>query len=477
MTTNGRIPPYDQAAEDAILGAVLMDNAKMPVVSELIEPADLYVDANRRIYEAMCKLAQRGNVIDHVTLGNHLKERGDLERVGGPMALGALTDAVAVVSNVDHYARIVAENAARRRVLYAAMEVADSAYQASEGGFEAWLADTRATMAKAFTGAIKEGGAPRQIDEDLREAFADITERRTPEGLVPYGLSTLDAMTGGLWPGMLTVLAGRPGMGKSAAGLNIAINAALSGKKVLFLTLEDTRKFAVLRLMARFANVDLLRLVHRTVPDQDYSRLLEGICKLSDLPFWLDDTSGMSSAQIRSKVMAHAAEHGCDLLVIDHLLEVVENAENETQTVSRAAASLRDLVKEMNIPGLLLTQLNRGVEQRSDKRPTLADLKQSGKIEEVARVVVFLYRQAYYDDTDDPRIEAIVAKSNHGRTGTAYLYGDMPRMHIRGWDRETDGDPRAEYVQTSEDGGGFASAAEAITGGWQANWEQSRGEY
>lgn len=476
MTTTGRIPPYDQTAEEAILGAVLLNNAKLATVAGTVRQEDFYVDAHRRIFGAMLKLSSGGAAVDHVTLGNYLKERGELDRIGGPMALGNLTDAVAVVSNVEHYARIVSEHAARRRILYAAMEVANSAYLGSDDGFESWLADTRATMAKALTGAIKEGSAPRKIDDDLREAFADVTERRVPEGLVPYGLATLDAMTGGMWPGLLTVLAGRPGMGKSAVGLNVAINAALSGKKVLFLTLEDTRKFAVLRLLSRFADVDLLRLVHRTVPGDDFSRLLEGICKLSDLPFWLDDTSGMSSSQIRSKVLAHTAEHGCDLLVVDHLLEITEDAENETQAVSRAAMNIRDLIKEMNIPGLLLTQLNRGVESRNDKRPTLADLKQSGKIEEVARSVVFLYRQGYYDQSENPLIEAIVAKSNHGRTGTAHLYGNLSRMHVRGWDRHLDGDPLAEYAPAA-DGEAFTSAAEAVAGGWQATWESSKGDY
>jgi replicative DNA helicase len=474
-TLGGRVPPYDQTAEAAVLGAILLHNGALPKVQGAIGAEHFYVERNRRIFEAMVQLGATGAAIDHVTLGNWLKERGDLEKIGGAMALADLTDAVATVSNVGHYAQIVARLAARRRVIYAAQEVAASGYGGGEERFDAWLAEVRATMAKALAGTGDDGSAPRRIDDDLKEAFADITERRTPEGLIPTGLTTIDLMTGGLWPGLLTTIAGRPGMGKSAIGLNIAINAAIAGKKVLFLTLEDTRKFAVLRLLARFADVDLLRLVHRTVPEGEFSKLLEGICKLDGLPFWLDDTSGLSSMQIRSKVMAHAVEHGCDLLVVDHLLEVQEDgAENETQAVSRAARNIRDLIKEMHIPGVLLTQLNRGVENRQDKRPTLADLKQSGKVEEVSRVVVMLYRQGYYDDNDNPLVEAIVAKANHGRTGTAYLWGDMSRMFLRGWDRQGDGDPRAPYADAGE-ADGFTTAAEAVSQGWMSERENNGG--
>ncbi len=448
----GRVPPYDQVAEQAILGAVLLDNSALAEVGAVINTGDLYIEAHRRIYEAMIKLASTGVAIDHVTLGGYLKETGDLEKIGGVIVLAGLTDAVSTVSNAGHYARIVYEMSIRRQVIYAAMDVSATGYE-GQGGFSEWLSLAREKMAKAFTVRGVGGDKPRKIDEELKEIYSEVTERREPEGLVKSGFSTLDRLTGGFWPGQFVTIAGRPGMGKSALGICAAINAALNGEKVLYLTLEDTRKQAVMRMLARFADVDLFRLTHRTVPEGDFPRLLQGICKLSNLPFWIDDTSGLSSAQIRAKVMAHAMEHGCTFLLLDHLHEVSEeDAESETQAVSKAAATLRDLIKEMNIAGVFLAQLNRGVEGRPDKRPTLADLKQSGKIEEVSRLVVFLYRQGYYDKTDNPLIEAIVAKANQGKTGVAYLHSALSRMYIRGWENDKDGDPTAEYMAVESAG-------------------------
>jgi len=451
LEAQGRIPPYDEIAEQAILGSVLLDNSKLPEVGAVINTDDLYVESHRRIYGAMIRLAGTGVAIDHVTLGSYLKESGDLQKIGGAMVLAKLTDSVSAVSNVGHYAQIVYEMSVRRKIIYAAMDVYSTGY-IGQGTFEEWLIQARESMAKAFTIRGAGGSKPRKIDADLRDLYTDITERKEPEGLVKTGLSSIDKITGGLWPGIVTLLAGRPGMGKSAVGLNVVVNVALSGVPVLYLTMEDTRKFAVMRMLARFADVDLLRLIHRTVPESEFPWLLQGICKLSNLPLWVDDTSGLSSAQIRAKVLAHAMENGCGLVVIDHLHEVIEDAESETIAVSKAAGGLRDLIKDMNIPGLLLAQLNRGVESRPDKRPTLADLKQSGKIEEIARIVIFLYRQGYYDQSDNPLVEAIVAKQNHGKTGTAYLYGKLSRMHIRGWNSEIDGDPMAEYMAAESTG-------------------------
>lgn len=436
-----KVPPHDAQAERALLGSTLMDNKVLLRVGGIVQPEDFYYEQHRRIFAAMRALASARTPIDPVTLGTRLLESGELDKIGGAMAINDLLDGTATAANAEHYAQKIAEKAVVRRLLYAASEVVATAYSGYED-FNAFVAAARESIVKAAVATQDTANAPRKIDEDLKEAWRNITEGREMEGVIKTGIDTVDRTTGGLFPGLLTVLAGRPSMGKSCVGLNIAINVAKQGKKVLLLTMEDTRYFVVLRLLARFADIDLQRLTLSMAGREDYPSILNAITKLTDLPFWVDDTSGLTVDQIRSRVAAHREEHGLDLLVVDHLLEIDADAENETLKVSKAAAGARDIAKELYIPVLLLHQLNRGVEQRSDKRPMLSDLKQTGKVEEVARQVWFLFRPAYYDgDGDESRrdIQMIIAKSNHGRTGVAKLWGDLSRMYVRGWSRDVDG--------------------------------------
>jgi replicative DNA helicase len=304
-----------------------------------------------------------------------------------------------------------------------------------------FVADSRKGISEACGMFGTERGVAQTMDNDLRRVWSDVVEKKQPAGLIPTGISTLDRVSGGLWPGVLTVLAGRPGMGKSAFVLNIATNAALSGKRVLYITLEDTRYFVAVRLLARFAKLDNITLTMRAVRDDQQRALLDGYNRACGLPLWVDDVRGLSSAEIRSRVMAHKDKHGIDLLVLDHLAEIREDAESETAIVSQAARGCADLVSELDIPGLLAHQLNRKVEDRADKRPTLADLKQSGKVEEVARAVWLLYRPGYYEENGEDRRDlwAIVAKANHGKTGVAKCWANLAEMYIRGWE-QSDGE-------------------------------------
>jgi len=447
------VPPNDAAAEQAILGAVMLDNRVLSRIGGGIRDEDFYYESNRRIYQAMQQLKNKMTPIDPVTLGTHLRDSGMLESIGGAMAINKLVDDIATVANVEHYAKIVSNKAVVRKMLYAAKEIVANAYIGTMD-FDEYIAQSRTAIVKAAASSIRKEGGPRRIDEDLKDAIRDIMEGKEPPGLVKTGINNIDLTVGGLFAGLLTVLAARPAMGKSCLALNVGINVALSGKKVLVITLEDTRYFLTLRLLSRFADVDLQALTLRSVHPDSYPRLIQGVTKLSGLPFWVDDTSGMSVDQIRTLVHAHKEEHGLDLLIVDHILEIGADAENETARVSKVAAGSRDLVKELNIPGLYLHQLNREVEKRPGKRPVLADLKQAGKVEEVARSGWMLYRPAYYeDDEDDTRrdVQLIVAKSSHGKTGNIRLWGDLSRMHMRGWDRETDG----MFPGLDPDSGGF----------------------
>lgn len=476
--TEGRVPPYDREAERAILGAVLLNNYALEKVRASLTAEDFYVEAHRRVYVAMIDMAMRSEPVDHVTLGSELIKRGDMEKIGGPMALDGLTDSVATIANVDHYAEIVRRKAAVRRMIYAAQEVAASGF-ANSGSEEEYLEGARSSVARAAQFAAGDG--PVKIDQDLSELWNELQQAGDPPGLVKTGIDIIDRVTGGLWAGQLYVVAGRPGMGKSAFGVNIATNVALGGKKVLYITMEDVRKFVVRRMLARFADIDLHDLTLRNVrsPEQ-WKRITDAMTRLNQQhPLWLEDSGGLTSSAVAQIAAAHRAIHGLDLLVVDHLSEYADTGESETSITTRAAQRTRDVAKELSIPVILLAQLNRKVEERPNKRPMLPDLRQSGAIEQVARNVWFLYRPSYYsndEDADERRdLELIVAKASHGKTGTLRLWVDLSRMYVRSWDAHTDGAwPESPPGATGQKKDYFGASNAAKS---QSHWQDKETEY
>lgn len=436
----GRIPPYNMEAEVAVLGSIIMNNRSMELLGGL-EVEHFYVEANRRIFGAIVYLSSKGQPVDHVTLGSCLMERGDLDKVGGAMGLNDLTKDVVTTANVGHYAVIVKKLSVLRKMIYVARDIASEGFRIGAEEAEDFLANARSSITIAADGlGISKG--PVYIDDELKEVFNDLETGEEPRGLVKTGLGPIDRSTGGLWPGILTICAGRPGMGKSAFILNIATNAALAGYKVLYVTLEDVRKFVVLRMLSRFADIDLQDLILRRIDKNKWKDLQSAANSLSgNKPLWIEDASGLTSKAIRQLSASHKNLHGLDLLVVDHLGEVSDTGENETSITTNAARAFRDIAKELNIPVLLAHQLNRKVEERTDKRPNLGDLRQSGAIEAIARFVWFLYRPGYYkqDGENDNDLQLIVAKASHGVTGTLRLWCDLSRMYIRGWEYGEDG--------------------------------------
>jgi len=454
--TEGRVPPYDKQAEGACLGAVLLNNDALPIVGGAIsDQSDFYVDAYRRIYNAMLELSRAGSVIDAVTLGNELIKRGDLDKIGGPMIIGELTDSVATVANVEHYAKIVKEQAAVRRMIYAAQEIVARGFGRVENVSE-YLAAARKSVTLAATTGSMEG--PVKIGEELAGLINDLETGKMPPGLVRTGIENVDTLTGGLWPGLLTIVGGRPGMGKSAFVLNMLTNAALDGRHTLYIPTEDARRYVTMRELARFADVDLNDLMMRTVHPDDWRPIMSAANKIHGLPLWVDDTPGLSSERIGQIAALHKQLHGLDLLVVDHLGELTDKGDNQTHSIENAAKGCRDIAKELDIPVVLACQLNREVEHRRDRRPSLHDLRQSGAIEQAARVVWFVYRRGYYKQgcEEDPDMQLIVAKATHGKTGTIRLWSDMTRMYIRSWEIDRDGpfpdEKSGKYVAPKHDG-------------------------
>lgn len=446
-----RVPPYDGTAERAVLGAVLLNNSTLALLQGYLRPDHFYMQAHRQLYDAMLALAGTGAPLDAVTVGNELIRRGELEKVGGPMILGDLVDAVGSVANVEHYAKIVVGLAAVRATIYAAQKIMADGFGAQDapedylrGAEEALLAAVRAEEASA---------GPQHISTGLGATFDALASERPPEGLVPSGIDVYDRTVGGFWPGLLHIVAGRPGMGKTALMLNCAVNAALAGLRPLVFSLEDTSYFVNLRLLARFADVDLQKLTMRAAKGDDLRRILEAMNQLHGLPLYVDDTAALTSADIRHRARRHQARHGLDVIFVDHLGCLRDPGKSLFEQTTAAVQGLAELAKALHVPVVCTCQLNRDVEHRTDHRPILADLRQSGEIEQAARVVLFPLRPGYYDEDageDDHRMTLIVAKQNHGKLGDLPLWCDMSRMFIRGAEPgETDRTPSSSSSSRS----------------------------
>jgi replicative DNA helicase len=433
----GRVPPYSFEAEQACLGAVLLNEKALVVVKGVVASEDFYVEAHRRIFEAMVDLQQAGEPIDHLTLGNHLKGKGDLQRAGGAIALSKLTDSVSTIANVDNYARIVKQKSVQRSIIYCCQEMVAKGFLANGDDVDEYVAEVRRSIIDIANRSDVSGRGPTTVDSTMRVLYAELDKKEEDPAVVKTGIDTVDFMTGGLFPGLLTVLAGRPSMGKSTFLLNVATNAALQNKRVLFVSLEDEIRYLSARLLARFARCDLTKIIRREVKGSEFPNLVSAINRLSGQSLWIDDRTGLSSNQIAQVAAMHKDLHGLDLLIVDHLGEIPEKGDSLTAQTERAAKGCRDIAKQLGIPALLGVQLNRDVEKRTNHRPVLSDLRQSGAIEQVARCVWMLYRPGYYSEEDESRqMELIITKANHGKTGSAKMWADMSQMFIRGWRHE-----------------------------------------
>jgi replicative DNA helicase len=424
-TAEGRVPPYNQEAETAVLGGILLNNEALPLVQDLVRAEDFYTEPHRRIYEAIETLSAAALPIDHVTLGNELKNRGDLEKIGGAVALANLTDAVATVANIEHYARIVREKAAVRRMIYAAQEVAASGF--GEYGNAAEFLD--ASEKRIFEASQQTMGAPySHVSQIVTKTFRDLELASGRTGAitgVTTGFHDLDHKTAGLQPSDLIIVAGRPAMGKTSLALNIALNAAKASKRpAIIFSLEMSKDQIVRRLLCSEGHVDAGRMRSNSLDaKKDWPRLIEAANILSQTEIYVDDSSPMTPIEIRSKARRLSSEKGLSLIVIDYLQLMhaggrrIDSREQEISEISR---TLKALAKELNVPVIALSQLNRGVESRPDKRPMMSDLRESGAIEQDADLILFVYRDEVYNEaTEDKGLaEIIIGKQRSGPIGT-----------------------------------------------------------
>ncbi len=450
------MPPSDLEAEKAVLSAVLLDNSVIHTVVTELSSEDFYHPAHQQLFRAMLSLDHDQQPVDLITLSEYLTANKLLDRVGGPVALAEIADFEATAANVVHHARIVREKSVKRSLIGVATEIVTLGYE--EGGTAGELLDSAESKIFALS-QERSRTTLRGLDEEVHIAV-DHIERLMARGGDITGLATgyqnLDELTGGFQPGDLIILASRPSMGKTALALNIASNVAVQhGKNVAFFSLEMTTRALVLRMLCAEARVDFSAFRRGLISTEAHQNLVKAAAKLHEARIWIDDSSAVTVLGIRAKCRRLRARHGLDLVIVDYLqlAQGDRRTDSREQEISEVSRGLKGLAKELDIPVLALSQLNRGPETRraEDKRPMLADLRESGAIEQDADVIAFIYRDVVYNEnTEQPDLaELIIRKQRNGPTDTVRLKFEGRFARFREW------------TQDDYPGGSFASRGRA----------------
>ncbi len=431
----GRVPPNSLEAERAVLGGILLENDAMNVVLELLSRDDFYSEANGVIYEAMKELFGKSQPVDHVTLRESLLHGQKLQAVGGDEYLLSLTDTIPTVANIKAHAEIVREKSVVRRLIAACHEVAATGY-GDYGDIEAFLDQAESSV---FSVAKQRAKSPYEHVKDVvMRTFEEIYamgQRGDHITGCPTGFDKLDKMTAGMHPGDLIIVAGRPGMGKTSFALNVGINAAVARKRATAVfSLEMPKEQLVKRMLCSEARVDGTRMRTGQLTRDDWPKLAASAGMLSELPVWIDDTPAISVLELRAKARRLQSEAGLGVIIVDYLQLMRSGSRNDSreQEISEISRNLKALAKELSIPIIALSQLNRGVESRTDKRPQLSDLRESGAIEQDADTIWFVYRDEVYNKESEDRgvAEIIVGKQRAGPTGTVRVrfFNDYTRF-------------------------------------------------
>jgi replicative DNA helicase len=418
-----RIPPQSLEAEQSVLGSMLIERQAIMAAIGILGPTDFYRESHRVIYETMVKLADRGEGVDIITVSEALREQGKLEAVGGMEYITSLANLVPTAANIEHYARIVQERSLQRALIQAATEVVGRAY-----GYKDDI-ETLLDEAEQLIFTISQRRATQgfsSIKTVLMETLTHIEQLVAQKGSalgVASGFADLDRLTSGFQRSDLIVLAARPSMGKTALSLNIARHAAVSAKvPVAIFSLEMAREQLAQRLLCCEAAIDSQRLRTGNLDDNDWKRLSIALGRLGEAPIYIDDTPSISVLELRAKSRRIQSQYGLGFIIVDYLqlMQSRGRAENRQQEISEISRSLKALARELSLPVLACSQLSRAVEQRTDRKPLLSDLRESGAIEQDADVVVFLHQSP---ETPEPDVlDVIVAKQRNGPTGTVRLY-------------------------------------------------------
>ena len=423
-----RVPPQDLAAEQGVLAGILAHGEDVLAgVAASLNPDDFYDRRHRLIFEAMLSLYNQARPVDEITVTSRLNDQGQLEVVGGPGFLAELSDMVLAQAHADHYAQMVREKAQLRAFITAARRAVEDAH-ANQGDPEMALEEAERAIFAATQDRHSQSFAP--MGQVINSAVGIIEKRFKNKGMVAgvtTGFTRLDELTTGLQPGDLIIIAGRPSMGKTAFALNMACNAALGGGvTVAVFSLEMSKEQLGLRLLSSEARVSASAMRSGFLSaERHWPRIVEASNKLSDAPMYIDDTPALSVLELRAKARRLKVEKGLGLIVVDYLQLMRgrrESFDSREQEISDISRSLKALAKELSLPVVALSQLNRKVEDRPNKRPMLADLRESGAIEQDADVIAFIYRERMYNrEAEENTAEIIIGKQRNGPTGTVKL--------------------------------------------------------
>jgi replicative DNA helicase len=422
-----KVPPHSLEAEESVLGGVLLENTALDRALEFVTAEDFYREAHRKIMRAMIELSQRGEPVDLVTLADALKTRSELQDVGGAAYVAELAEKVPTAANVAYYARIVRQKAMLRSLIQTATEIAAGGYESS-ADVDQFLDEAEHKIFEISERKVRpQFFRIREIMVDSMKAIEQLYERKELVTGVPTGFKDLDAKTAGLQPSDLIIVAGRPSMGKTAFALNVAQYAALSAKMgVAIFSLEMSKEQLVLRMLCSEARVDQSKVRAGFAAERDFPKLAVAAGRLAEAPIYIDDTPALSILELRAKArrLKRERESKLGLILVDYLqlMRGHDDANNREQEISSISRSLKALAKELNVPVVALSQLNRQVETRAGNRPVMADLRESGAIEQDADVIAFLYRPIVYDKNAEERAaEVIIAKQRNGPIGTVPL--------------------------------------------------------
>ena len=418
-----RIPPHSVEAEQSVLGSILLDKEAMISVSETLVPEDFYKEAHKVIYESMLKLYNSQSEIDLITLTDELRDQGYLDDIGGIAYITSLSTVVPTTSNIKYYVNIVKEKSISRQLISAANDIINLGYDGS-AKVEYVLENAEKKIFDISQERATNDFQPiNQVISEALSMLEKLYEEKNDVTGLTTGFRDLNKKINGLQRSDLLLIAARPAMGKTAFALNLVQNAALKGDaSVAVFSLEMSKEQLVQRMIASQSTVELKKIKTGTLADNDWPRITDGMAILSGAKIHIDDTPGIKISELRSKCRKLKIEKGLDLVLIDYLQLMEGEGQNESRQQEIAKIS-RSLAKELDCPVVALSQLSRAPEQRADHRPMLSDLRESGSIEQDADIVMFLYRDEYYNpDTEKKNIgEVIVAKNRHGETGTVEL--------------------------------------------------------
>ena len=421
---SGKVPPHTAEAEVAVLGAVLIDNDAINNVLEILAPEDFYNAAHRAIFDAMLSMSDKREPIDVLTLATELRNRTTLEAAGGIEYLSHLVDVVPTVANTLFYARTIKEMSIRRRLIHEVSEIATEALN-GRGDIDEFIDNVEQRIFKVSEARLKTGFS--KVSDIVQSSIKEVEQRyinKEPITGVPSGLIDLDAMTSGFQKSDLVILAGRPSMGKTALALSIGRHVGIDcGLGVAVFSLEMSKEQIVMRLLCSEGRVSNSRVRSGKLGESDFPRLVDAASKLSQANIYVDDTPALSILEMRAKARRLHKESPLSLILVDYLQLMKSHnrrIERREQEISEISGGLKALAKELNIPVIALSQLNRSVESRQDKRPIMADLRESGAIEQDADIIGFVYRdEVYHPETADKGVaELIVAKHRNGSIGT-----------------------------------------------------------